>query len=367
MFSPLTELAGNVGSVAVENWRVSVTNLTWVVEDDDLGVERSGFLWRVLLGVTADVATTDILDRDVLDVESDIVTWETGLELLVVHLDRLDFGGDGRRGKSDNHTGLDGTGLYTTDWYRSDTANLVDILEWQTEWLVGWARGRLDSVNGFEEGLALDLTGLGLLLPALEPSHVGGLLQHVVSVPSGDGYESNLLGVETDLLDKVGGFLYDFLVTSLGPLGSVHLVDGNDELTDTEGEGQQSVLAGLAVLGDTGLKLTSTGGNDEDGAISLGGTSDHVCGDTTLAVRSVANKMDFPLTLDEITVTWGINDGDKVLWSLELPESDIDCDTTLTLGLELVEYPGILEGTLSEFSSLLLELLDGTCENNGYS
>lgn len=72
---------------------------------------------------------------------------------------------------------------------------------------------------------------------------------------------------------------------------------------------------------------------------------------------------------------------DHELGGLEFPEGDIDGDTTLTLGLELVKNPGcakkkkkmsgigrqenffihtILEGTLSEFSSLLLELLDGT-------
>ena len=71
-------------------------------------------------------------------------------------------------------------------------------------------------------------------------------------------------------------------------LGGIHLVDGDDELTDTEGEGKESVLAGLAILGDTSLELTGTAGNDEDGAIGLGGTSDHV--------------------LDEVTVTGGVND-----------------------------------------------------------
>ena len=49
-----------------------------------------------------------------------------------------------------------------------------------------------------------------------------------------------------------------------------------------------------------------------------------------------------------------------VLGSFELPESDINGDTTLTFGLELVKNPSVLEGTLTEFSSFLLELLDGT-------
>jgi hypothetical protein len=49
-----------------------------------------------------------------------------------------------------------------------------------------------------------------------------------------------------------------------------------------------------------------------------------------------------------------------VLGSFELPESDINGDTTLTLSLELVKNPSVLEGTLTEFSGFLLELLDGT-------
>ena len=47
---------------------------------------------------------------------------------------------------------------------------------------------------------------------------LGGLLQHVVSVPSGDGYESNSLGVVTNLLNEVGNFLYNFVETILRPL-----------------------------------------------------------------------------------------------------------------------------------------------------
>lgn len=71
-------------------------------------------------------------------------------------------------------------------------------------------------------------------------------------------------------------------------LGGVHLVDGDDELPDTEGEGKESVLSGLAILGDTSLELTGTTSNDKDGTVSLGGTSNHV--------------------LDEVTVSRGVND-----------------------------------------------------------
>jgi hypothetical protein len=57
------------------------------------------------------------------------------------------------------------------------------------------------------------------------------------------------------------------------------------------------------------------------------------------------------------------NDGNLILRGLELPESDIDGDTTLTLGLELVKNPSVLEGTLTEFGGFLLELLNGTLVN----
>ena len=75
----------------------------------------------------------------------------------------------------------------------------------------------------------------------------------------------------------------------------------------------------------------------------LGGTGDHV--------------------LDEVTMSGGVDDGHVVLGGLELPESDVDGDTTLTLGLQFVQHPGVLEGALAGLLGLLLELLDGPLVN----
>ena len=52
----------------------------------------------------------------------------------------------------------------------------------------------------------------------MDKGSLGGLLQHVVSVPSGDGDEGNSLWVVSDLLNEVGGFLDDFVETLLTPL-----------------------------------------------------------------------------------------------------------------------------------------------------
>ena len=103
----------------------------------------------------------------------------------------------------------------------------------------------------------------------------------------------------------------------------------SDELAHTEGERQEGVLTGLAILGDTSLELTSTSGNDENGAISLGGTRDHVLDEITVT-RGVWRGSE---GLDVDATTKLTNDGDIVLGGLELPESDIDGNTTLTLGL----------------------------------
>ncbi len=65
-------------------------------------------------------------------------------------------------------------------------------------------------------------------------------------------------------------------------LGSVHLVYGNDQLPDTKGEGEKGMLASLTVLGDTSFELTSTGGDNQNGAVGLGGTSDHILDEVTM-------------------------------------------------------------------------------------
>lgn len=268
--------------MAIEDGSVTSTDLTGVVEDDDLGGERSGSHGGVVLGVTSDVTTSDVLDGDVLHVEANVVTGLALSELLVVHLDGLDFSGDVGRSEGNDHTGLDDTSLDTADGNRSNTTDLVDILEGKTEGLVNGTLGGLDGVNGLEEGLARELAGLDLTLPTLVPGAVGGGGKHVVTVETGDGDESDSLGVVADLLDERGGLLDDLLVTGLRPLGGVHLVDGDDEVLDTKGVGKKSVLTGLAILGDTSLELTSTGGNDENGAIGLGSTSDHVLDEITV-------------------------------------------------------------------------------------
>jgi len=325
------ELGGDVASVAIEDGGVAVLDLAGVGHDDDLGLEGLATLGWVVVGVGGDVATLDILDGDVLAVEAYVITRDGLSEGLVVHLDGLNFSGEADRSEGDNHVGLEDTSLNTADGHSADTSDLVDVLKGKTEGLVSGALGRGDKVKSLKE----DRT--------LVPGHVVGSVDHVVSDPTRDGDEVDLGGLVADLLEVVGNLLLDIVVSLLGVLAGVHLVEGDDHLLDTKSEGKKGVLLGLTLRSPATLETTGGGVDDKDGNISLGGTSDHV--------------------LDEITVTGGINDGEGELGGLELPESDIDGDTTLTLGLEVIKDPGVLERGLAHIGSLLFVLLNGTLIN----
>src|SRR3546814_11041681 len=103
------ELARNVSSVTVQHWGVSVGDLARVVHDDDLSQERSAALWGVVLGVTSDVSTAELLDGDGLDVETNVVSRDSLNESLVVHLDGLDFSGQAAWSEGPNQTWLEDT------------------------------------------------------------------------------------------------------------------------------------------------------------------------------------------------------------------------------------------------------------------
>jgi hypothetical protein len=206
----------------------------------------------------------------------------------------------------------------------------VHILKGETEGEIVGALGGHDGIESLEKD------------GALVPLHVVRSLDEVVTVPSRDGDEWDGLTLVADLGQELGDLVLDLVEARLGVVDRllVHLVHTDDHLLHTEGEGEESVLPQLTLLGVGGLELTGGSGHHEDGAVGLGGAGDHV--------------------LDEVTVSGSIDDGEVELLGLELPQSDVDGDTTLTLGLQFVEHPCVLERTLTHLCGLLLELLDGT-------
>ena len=239
-----------------------------------LSREDAGLLGGVVLGVRADRSTTDVLDGDVLDVESNVVSGDSLRERLVVHLHRLHFSGDVLRSEGDDHTGLDNTSLNTAHGNSSNTSDLVHVLKGQTKRSVGRARRGDDGIESLQKSLSRSVSFGTLDSPSLEPGHVRGGLKHVVSVESGNRHEGDSLGVVADLLDEVGNLSLDFSETGLGEgrFSGVHLVAGNDELFHSQRLGEQGMLTGLSVLGNSGLKLSGTASHHKDGAVSLRGS-----------------------------------------------------------------------------------------------
>merc|ERR1712072_322836 len=195
------ELAGNVSCVAIEDRCVSSVNLSRVVQDDDLGGEVGSGLWWIVLGISSNVSSLDFLDRDVLDVETNVVSWQSLVHRLMVHFDGLDFSGQTVGGEGRDDTWLDDTSFDTTHWNSSNTSDFVNILKGKTKWLVCGTFWWGDHVQSFNQGLSRDLLVLAFdTFPSLVPIHVGGCFHHVVTDPTGDGDERNALGVVSDLL-----------------------------------------------------------------------------------------------------------------------------------------------------------------------
>lgn len=100
------------------------------------------------------------------------------------------------------------------------------------------------------------------------------------------------------------------------------------------------MLFGLSFTGDTSLEFSWGRRNHEDTDISLGSSGDHI--------------------LDEVSMSWGVDDGDRIGIGLKLSKSDVDSDTSFSLSLEFIQDPSITERTFSTDFSFLLEFLNGS-------
>ena len=75
--------------------------------------------------------------------------------------------------------------------------------------------------------------------------------------------ESNGLGIVSNLLDKVGSLFDDFVISGFGPFSGIHLIDGDDKLSDTQGVSQKGMFTSLTILGDTSFEFTDTSSNND--------------------------------------------------------------------------------------------------------
>jgi len=146
----LSEFTSDVTGVAIKDWSVTGHDLTWMVHDDNLSLEVLGIHSWGVLGIRGNVTSLDISNGKSLNVETNIVSWNGLSNLLVMHLDGFTLGSGTVWTEADGLSWLDDTSLDSTDWDGSDTRDLVDILEWKSQWLENWSLWWLNGIEGLE-------------------------------------------------------------------------------------------------------------------------------------------------------------------------------------------------------------------------
>ena len=328
-----------------------------MVENLHLCSEGSASLEGGILGKDHDVTNTGHVQLvQALNVETDVVTRSCLLDRLMMHLDgeylSVARSGGGVSGKEKNLVfRLDDTLLDTTSNDISDTLDLVHTRYWHSQLGVSGTSGDLDHLlKSIGKSVDVDLLLAYHNVAALPPAHVGGLGDEVVTLPSRDRDNRDALGNEvllpSDLSKHSGDFILDLSESVIAILSNItiHLVNTDDQLLDTQKVQQTGVLASLT-LDLTGLVVTLSDGsnevtiswNHEKSDISLRGTRNHV--------------------LDEISMARCVDDGVVIGVREEFLGRAGDSDTTSTLFLRLVHVESEGERILSKSLCLVLQLL----------
>jgi len=252
---------GDVGGAEVELRGVVgeerlVAAALFLVEHVDGGLEvgvRGGGT-----GLDHDHAALHVLLLRAAEQQADVLAGATLVEDLAEHLDTGDGGGlllGTDADEVDGVAGLDDAALDAAGDDGATAGDGEDILDGHEERLLGVALGLrdvlVDRVHEFEDGV-------GPLLVAVQRREGRDSDdREVVAVELLGG--EDLAELHLDQVDEVGVLLGDH----------VALVEGHDDGRHTDLAGEQDVLVGLR-------HRAVGGGNDEDRAVHLRGTGDHV-------------------------------------------------------------------------------------------
>lgn len=176
-----------MGGVAVHDWGVAFFDGAWVVDYDDLGHELLDFFGWVDEGVTGHEPPLDLVDLE-LDVETDVISWHGGLDLLVVHLDGLHIGFEVAGGE--DHVGFlpKDSGLDAADCDGTVALDLVHIVDRDSERLLNWSPRGLKQINSLNQARPII------------PRHILGLSKHILPSPPRKRHKLDPIRVVADLL-----------------------------------------------------------------------------------------------------------------------------------------------------------------------
>ncbi|VCW78294.1 unnamed protein product [Gulo gulo] len=120
-----------------------------MVQDNQLSREASCFNGWVIFAVTSHIATTNMFDRYVLDIEAFLVPRKSLTQSIMVHSYRLNFSFNIDWSKGDHHVGLKNTSLHSAHkFYRcpgeadARACQLDELVtECNPELQAGWFQG----------------------------------------------------------------------------------------------------------------------------------------------------------------------------------------------------------------------------------
>ena len=134
----LNEFAGNVRSMAVDYWSISFFYWSWMINNDYLGNERIDFFWWILERISCNIPSFDLVGL-YFYVETNIVAWLSLLDLLMVHLNWFYLRFNVVRSESYVHFLLKDTRLNSSNRNCSKALNFINIVNWHSQWLLGWS------------------------------------------------------------------------------------------------------------------------------------------------------------------------------------------------------------------------------------
>src|SRR6266571_3395376 len=260
-----------------------------MVNDDDLADEcfcDGGWVVRV----AHDFASPNLILCNTTDVEPNVVSGFSFSHSDMVRLDRLALANFARRHEDHFVPILQHSRLDPSHRDSPDSGYGVNVLDWNSQWLVERLGRWNDSIQRIKYA------------GTLVPWSIGTLLCKVVSQPSAGGNEIDLGNVIAHRLQQSFQFLPGFLVTLFSVLDClvVHLVDCHNQLFDAEGPCEVRVFSRLASRSNGYFELSLLCGNYEYSNVRLAGTGDHV--------------------LDEVTVSRGVDNRIEVVRSFEFLE-----------------------------------------------
>ena len=223
-------------------------------------------------GFAENLPTLDLVLLDTAEQSADVVARLGGVHELVEHFDTGDDGASLLIRETDDLDGvvhLQRAALDTTGSDGAAAGDREDVLDGHQERQVGFTvRGRDIVVDGVHQLLDASILGsVGILRRGLE------------RLTGGAADDRNVVAREVVLVQKIAD-LHLNEVEKLGVVDDIGLVHEDDDRGNADLTGEQNVLAGL-------LQRAVGTGNDEDRAVHLGSTGDHV-----LHVVGVARAVD---------------------------------------------------------------------------